>query len=114
MDGTTGTDTVCHCDMDNNIFVNLGFHFGPKMARLRSKYPFWTIFSLKDLGYHKKKDIEVDDPSSSGTVCPCRSDTNIFKNLGFHFWSKMAHFRSKIAIFGLFSLLKTSDTIKKT
>ena len=73
--------------------------FGQKWAISGQKYPFWTIFSLKDLGYHKKKDIEVDDPSSSGTVCPCRSDTNIFKNLGFHFWSKMAHFRSKIAIF---------------
>ena len=45
----------------------------------------------------------MDDAKGTGTVFHCRSDKNIFKNLRFHFWSKMAHFRSKIAIFGLFS-----------
>ena len=56
---------------------------------------FLTIFTFKALRYHKK-DKEVDDTSGTGTVCPWRSETNIFENLGFHFWSK-------IAIFGLFS-----------
>ena len=56
---------------------------------------------------------KMDDTMGTGTVFRCRSDTNIFENLCFHFWSKMAHFRSKIAIFGLFSLLKTTGTIKR-
>ena len=45
----------------------------------------------------------MDDIAGTGTVFSCRSDENIFKIIGFNFWSKMAHFRSKIAIFGLFS-----------
>ena len=96
------------------IFLKISdFIFGQKWPILGQKQPFWTILTFKDLRYHKK-DIEVDDTTGTSTVCRCRSDANIFENLGFHFWSKMAHFRSKIAIFGLFSLLKTSDTIKNT
>ena len=109
-----GTGTVSRCRSDNNIFENLRFKFWVKNGPFQVKNRhFRTIFTFKDLRYHKKE-IEVDDTTGTGIVCHCRSDKNIFENLGFNFCSKMVHFRSKIAIFSLFSLLKTTGTIKKT
>ena len=113
MDDTSVTGTVCPWRSDTNIFKILGFHFWSKMAHFRSKIAIFGLFSYKDKNI-PSYGVPVDDTTGTGTVFCCRSDENIFKNLRFHFWSKMAHFRTKIAIFGLFSLLKASGTIKKT
>ena len=60
----------------------LDFIFGQKWPILVfKKVAIFGLFSLLKTSDTIKKDIEVDDTSDTGTVCPCRSDTNIFENL---------------------------------
>ena len=55
----------------------------------------------------------MDETVGTGTVFVAVQIQIILEISDFIFGSKMAHFRSKLAIFGLFSLLKTTVTIKR-
>ena len=78
------------------------FIFGQKWPILDQKQSFLDYFHIRS----KIFQIKVGKLMIVEVLAQfffCRSNENIIKNLGFQFWSKMAHFRSKIAIFGLFS-----------
>ena len=58
--------------------------------------------------------FKVDDTVCTGTVFCCVSDESVFGNLKLHFVVENFTYCLKLAIFGLFGLLKTSIVCNKT